>query len=218
MSEEEKSVIDFFIHECEKYDGTVEIKGISVGEETRILDTIIKFLKELNSLKKIEQQYKEEKEKNKKLEIENFNIKQQKIIDKKSLPHQENFYDYYNYIHKDKIKEVFDRIIKIIGCEKAEVEYNSNDTHYQYWDCFESVILNMQKELLKKEKQMLKHNEMIIKIIEKCDYMIKNRFYMNDIAIRKNAEEIKDIAKFYIEEPRYYNRDEEESIDSKMDK
>lgn len=65
---------------------------------------------------------------------------------------------------------------------------------------------------------MLKHNEMIIKIIEKCDYMIKNRFYMNDIAIRKSAEEIKDIAKFYIEEPRYFNGDEEENINRRMDK
>lgn len=128
MIEEEKIAIQTFISKCERFDESVEIKGISIGEESRILDIVVKFLKLTEN---------QQKEKNKELEIKKFNIK---------------------------------------------------------------------------------HNEMIIKIIEKCDYMIKNRFYMNDIAIRKSAEEIKDIAKFYIEEPRYFNGDEEENISRKMDK
>lgn len=54
------------------------------------------------------------------------------------------------------------------------------------------------------EEILLNHNKMICEIIEKCDYMIENRHYMNDIAIRRIAEEIKSIAKFYLEEPKRY--------------
>ena len=53
---------------------------------------------------------------------------------------------------------------------------------------------------MNKEEMQIEHNKMITEIITKCDYMIENRFYMNDIAIKKCAEEIKDIAKFYIME------------------
>ena len=40
-------------------------------------------------------------------------------------------------------------------------------------------------------------NELIIKIVDKCDWMIENSYYMNDIAIRKLADEIKCIANSY---------------------
>ena len=50
---------------------------------------------------------------------------------------------------------------------------------------------------------MLEHNKMVIEIIKECDYMIKNRHYMNDIAIRNVAERIKNIATYYIKEPKY---------------
>lgn len=45
---------------------------------------------------------------NKELKEENFNLKQQKIIDKCSMPSQDNFYDYYNYIPKSKVEEEID--------------------------------------------------------------------------------------------------------------
>ena len=47
---------------------------------------------------------------------------------------------------------------------------------------------------------ILEHNKMIVKIIDECDFMIKNRHYMNDLAIKNCAERIKDISKFYTEE------------------
>lgn len=51
---------------------------------------------------------------------------------------------------------------------------------------------------------MLEHNKMVIEIIRECDYMIKNRHYMNDTAIRNVAGRIKDIAThYYIKEPKY---------------
>ena len=53
---------------------------------------------------------------------------------------------------------------------------------------------------------MLEHNKMVIEIIKECDYMIKNRHYMNDIAIRNVAEKIKNIAThYYIKETKYEN-------------
>lgn len=55
---------------------------------------------------------------------------------------------------------------------------------------------------MNEEKLMLEHNKMIIKILEECDYMIKNRYYLNEIAIKNCAERIKDIVKYYIIEPK----------------
>lgn len=53
---------------------------------------------------------------------------------------------------------------------------------------------------------MLEHNKMVIEIIKECDYMIKNRHYMNDIAISNVAKRIKDIANhYYIKEPKWEN-------------
>lgn len=56
---------------------------------------------------------------------------------------------------------------------------------------------------MSEEEIILEHNKMITQIIKECDYMIKNRRYMNDIAIRKCAQNIKDIANYYIKEPKW---------------
>lgn len=56
---------------------------------------------------------------------------------------------------------------------------------------------------MSKEEILLNHNKMIGEIIEICNYMIENRYYMNGIAIRRKAEEIKSIAKFYLTEPKW---------------
>lgn len=47
---------------------------------------------------------------------------------------------------------------------------------------------------------ILEHNKMITKIIQECDWMMENRHYMSDIAIRNCAERIKNIANFYVQE------------------
>ena len=52
MNEEEKKTIEKFIEKCYKYDESVEIKGISVGEEYRILNTVCKALNLINKLQK----------------------------------------------------------------------------------------------------------------------------------------------------------------------
>lgn len=67
----------------------------------------------------------------------------------------------------------------------------------------------------KKEKNnelYMQHNQMIIDILKECDYMIKNRHYMNDVAIRQHAERIKDIAKYYIKEPEWIELKENKTM------
>lgn len=52
MNEEEKKIIEKFVEKCNKFDESVEIKGISVGEEYRILETVCKALDLVEKLQK----------------------------------------------------------------------------------------------------------------------------------------------------------------------
>lgn len=60
-----------------------------------------------------------------------------------------------------------------------------------------------------KEEIILDHNRIIVEIGNICDYMIKNRYYMNHIAIKEYANKIKEItlANYYITEPNYIEGD-----------
>lgn len=149
MSEEEKKAIEYWKRDISLYHYNTQLCSEHYAQI--ILNLIEKQQKEIehwkagmkivekdknNHIERLEKELEQEKEKNKELETENFSLNEMKRYNKK------------HYISKDKIKEVFDRKIKNIGCEKAEVNYNTNDTHYKYWDCFESILLNMKKELL----------------------------------------------------------------------
>lgn len=52
MNKEEKQAVEEFIKKCNKYNERVEIKGVSVGEENRILDTVCKALNSIEKLQK----------------------------------------------------------------------------------------------------------------------------------------------------------------------
>lgn len=58
MNEEEKKIIEKFVEKCNKFDESVEIKGISVGEEYRILETVCKALDLVEKLQKENEEYK----------------------------------------------------------------------------------------------------------------------------------------------------------------
>lgn len=58
MNEEEKKVINIFIEKCNKNDESVEIKGISVGEEYRVINTVCKALNLIEKLQKENQELK----------------------------------------------------------------------------------------------------------------------------------------------------------------
>lgn len=73
-------------------------------------------------------------------------------------------------------------------------------------DAYETLLTAYEKEKEKNkraEELYMQHNQMIIDILKECNYMIKNRYYMNDTAIRQHAEDIKNIAKYYIKQPEW---------------
>lgn len=58
MTKEEKKNIETFIEKCKKYDESVEIKRVTVGEESRILDTVCKTLNLIEKLQEENEQLK----------------------------------------------------------------------------------------------------------------------------------------------------------------
>lgn len=57
MNEEKKKIIKKFVEKCNKFDESVEIKGVSVGEEYRILETVCKVLDLVEKLQKENKEY-----------------------------------------------------------------------------------------------------------------------------------------------------------------
>lgn len=88
MNEEEKKIIKKFVEKCNKFDESVEIKGVSVGEEYRILETVCKTLDLVEKLQKENEEFEEinnklEAEKNEAIRRYNFEtIPIKKIKDK----------------------------------------------------------------------------------------------------------------------------------------
>lgn len=121
MNEEEKKVIEEFIKKCNKYNESVEIKGVSVGEENRILDIVCKAL---NSIEKLQKENEELKLKYKllyngkiemikarELKIPNSVVSKQKIKDK--IEHYQKLQD--SYIEKyDKISKGLQAMINAL--------------------------------------------------------------------------------------------------------
>lgn len=62
MNDEEKKMIEKFVEKCNKFDESVEIKGISVGEEYRILETVCKVLDLAEKLQKENEKFKKERQ------------------------------------------------------------------------------------------------------------------------------------------------------------
>ena len=88
MNEEERKAIEKFIKKCNNFDESVEIKGVSVGEEYRTLETVCKALDLVEKLQKENEELKEineELSENKLLqdiEIKKNLISKQKVKDK----------------------------------------------------------------------------------------------------------------------------------------
>lgn len=112
MNEEEKKIIKKFVEKCNKFDESVEIKGVSVGEEYRILETVCKTLDLVEKLQKENEELKEinnelEAEKNEAIRRYNFEtIPKQKVKDKIKELEKEQRYYYSQY----KIEELNDKI------------------------------------------------------------------------------------------------------------
>ena len=141
MNEEEKKTIEKFIEKCYKYDESVEIKGRSVGEECRMLNTVCKALNLIEKLQKENDELRAKWDKD-------TNILQNKLdyanADRIDLAQQnkELKQDYYNLINK--IENKIDRFD--YKFEKAKRQNNKDKS-----DCYWNLIINF-KELLESEE------------------------------------------------------------------
>lgn len=97
MSDEEKKAIERLIIYKDKIKD--ELYPIIDFEEEKAIGIILNLL---------EKQSKEIEE----LNLENIELKQSKIVDKNSIPNQDNFYDCYNFVSKDKIKAKIEELEK----------------------------------------------------------------------------------------------------------
>ena len=137
MNEEEKKTIEKFIEKCYKYDESVEIKGISVGEEYRMLNTVCKALNLIEKLQKENEELRVKWDKD-------THILQNKLdyvnADRIDLAQQnkELKQDYYNLINK--IENKIDRFD--YEFEKAKRQNDKDKSDY-YWD----LIRNFKKLL-----------------------------------------------------------------------
>ena len=132
LTKEEKKNIETFIEKCKKYDESVEIKRVTVGEESRILDTVCKTLNLIEKLQEENKQLKNAIAVANKLEErikENF-IPKEKIVDiieKISL---------YKKLAKESIEH------RIVIADSDSLEYGRMQAH--------NIDMSMLQELLKK--------------------------------------------------------------------
>ena len=120
MNEEKKKAIEKFIEKCNKYDESVEIKGVSIGEECRILDTVCKALILVEKLQK------ENEELRNKLSLKQFDIN---AVYNDYLEKLNEYKE--NSISIQKVKDIIDRIDYDIKKTKEIISKNT-DIHASY--------------------------------------------------------------------------------------
>lgn len=148
LSDEERKAIDY-LQLC--YDLST-ITNESLFKLGIVLNLIKKQSKEIEELREtlkctqnswyedtkvIEKQQKEIEE----LNLENIELKQSKIVDKNSIPNQDNFYECYNFVSKDKIKAKIEEINKEMLNEE-----NSLELFYRKKYCKEVLQSLLEKE------------------------------------------------------------------------
>jgi hypothetical protein len=125
MNNEEKKLLKIFIEKCQKYDETVEVKGVSVGEEARILDTVIKAL---NLIEKQQKEIEDKKEEIYSIAKTNYTVgvldernKWYKKINEKIEEYKKMLLNCNRFSDVDRIKAINERILalkELIGKEE----------------------------------------------------------------------------------------------------
>lgn len=171
MNEEEKKTIEKFIEKCYKYDESVEIKGISVGEEYRMLNTVCKALNLIEKLQKENEELKEKENKIYKEVQENLAFEKFLIVKerKPDLFNQGRFYisqiiydilndvqnlegiqkenkciQYIDYIPVQKIKDKIEKLNSESYAEKLEDMMNTKN--YTITELVQFVLREILKE------------------------------------------------------------------------
>lgn len=132
MNREEKKIIEKFVEKCNKFDESVEIKGVSVGEEYRILETVCKALDLVIKLQKENEYYKLLLDINK-----NFKI------DKKNGNYK------WNVIEIQKVK---DKIEELNKKEKEELKGMKGQDRYFVKQTYQNKKMILQ-ELIKESEE-----------------------------------------------------------------
>ena len=70
---------------------------------------------------------------------------------------------------------------------------------YVEYDNAITLLEEKDKEIERLNNIINEFNNVYCKVITKCNKMINSRYYMNENAIKKYADEIKDICYFYVE-------------------
>ena len=97
-------------------------------------------------------------------------------------------------VDKDKEIERLNNIIKEQGLE---------DKPNYYVKGLEGSLKEYQEEIERLNNIINEFNSSYYKIIKECEEMINDRYYMNENAIKYHANRIRDIAKYYVEEPKW---------------
>lgn len=141
MNEEEKKIIEKFVEKCNKFDESVEIKGVSVGEEYRILETVCKALDLLEKLQK------ENEELKIKLSLKQFDIN---VV----------YNDYLEKLNEYKensitVQKVKDKIEEILNNKEYRIVFEGNA---EFPD--DATIINAQKYIkLEKMQELIEERE-----------------------------------------------------------
>lgn len=103
-------------------------------------------------------------------------------------------YGYIDYIKGS------NRTIKIVNNNaiKSIQDLNSCIFDAKPIDVIKTELKEKDKEIKRLNNIINELNECYIKVINKCNWIVDHRYYMTEIAIKKSAEEIKNICKYYV--------------------
>ena len=153
MNEEEKKVINIFIEKCNKYDESVEIKGISVGEEYRMLDTVCKAL---NLIEKLQKENEELKIKNNAIKRESEAYAEQMI--RLDIEKQDYFEKYrYHLQQNESLTKEFSNVISVQKVKDKIRHYQELQDNYikKYDEINEGLqaMINVLQELIEESEE-----------------------------------------------------------------
>ena len=116
MNEEEKKIIEKFVEKCNKFDESVEIKGVSVGEECRILETVCKALDLVEKLQKENEELKNQEATQRKINellVQRYSnsISIQKVKDKIEEIQEEGYWIFTTDRDSDKCVEILQELL-----------------------------------------------------------------------------------------------------------
>ena len=157
MNEEEKKAIEKFVEKCNKFDESVEIKGISVGEEYRMLNTVCKALNLIEKLQKenIEQKAEIERRKHDNKTLKEFvsAVFNEELNNKYILTDKQNnavIENAQNDINQKWIQKVQDKIEEKL---KQEKEKYGNCLIKMYEDELVNRDIKILQELIEERKK-----------------------------------------------------------------